>query len=561
MSKAERLNAELKNSKHWNTTFLELKSHPNIWLAVLVFSTSVLCTGGIVFKLQKNYDLAAQRELTIAVEKIASIISKDFQYRLAALQELQQQWNSTKNGLSYQKSSVFVRQFFRKFPGVHELQRIDKNAQLQWRFSEKENGDIQIDSVSRIVSIPSRTDSISIALQAALQGGKTRPLQVFLPFRKEEKAEGFLSAILLLKEWIPAIITPDDLNNYTFEIFQDGSLVYQNNSTPSIDWKKWGVTTSAQIQHLNWEFRLKPSPLYIRQLKSSVPLAVFLSGISIAFLLALLVHGVQILLLNNKRLLLYQKQLQQKNTELAQYMFAASHDLQEPLNSIIGFLNLFQEDYEERFDEQAHRYFEYIQKASKRMKAFIVGLLSYSEVGKNHQNPEGIKLSNLLEEVLEDLQGSIQQKQAKIKVAPMPEVIGFRLELKQLFQNLISNAIKYHKKNVPPKIEIKVEKQNTDWCFCVKDNGIGIDEKFNEQIFKIFQRLHKKNVYQGAGIGLSISKKIVELHHGKIWVESKPGQGSSFYFTIPRRKLSSRKISVQEQAILNSNVPDYSASF
>jgi light-regulated signal transduction histidine kinase (bacteriophytochrome) len=150
----------------------------------------------------------------------------------------------------------------------------------------------------------------------------------------------------------------------------------------------------------------------------------------------------------------------------------------------------------------------------------------------------------LLRDVITDIDKAIADADAKINVAHLPVINGYATELKQLFQNLIINSIKFRRKNVAPEINITVQKMNDYWRFAITDNGIGIDQKYNERIFIIFQRLHNRTEYQGSGIGLSHCRKIVELHHGKIWVESTPHEGSTFYFTIhsPKEKTHEPKI-------------------
>ncbi len=225
--------------------------------------------------------------------------------------------------------------------------------------------------------------------------------------------------------------------------------------------------------------------------------------------------------------------LQTKNQELEQFAYIASHDLQEPLQTISSFVVLLDKQYKDKLDDKATTYLNYLSQSTLRMRLLITGLLEYARIGRE-KHWEVVHCQEIVKEVLLNLDQAIQESKAHIVVDPLPILEGYALELKQLFQNLISNAIKFRKEGEVPQIRVSVKEEAHDWVFSVKDNGIGIEEKFWEKIFIIFQRLHPKSKYGGTGIGLAHCRKIVELHGGKIWVESKPTMGSIFYFRIPK---------------------------
>ncbi|OQP51162.1 PAS domain-containing sensor histidine kinase [Niastella yeongjuensis] len=224
-------------------------------------------------------------------------------------------------------------------------------------------------------------------------------------------------------------------------------------------------------------------------------------------------------------------ELEIKNKELEQFAYVASHDLQEPLRTTSSFVQLLRKQYYGRLDENADRYIDYVIQSSDRMKTLIKDLLDYSRIGREKQF-EPVNCNLALTEVLADLAKVIKENQAEIVAGPLPVVNAFPTELKLLFQNLISNSIKFQKQGVAPHIEISTRKQSGHWHFQFRDNGIGIDKQYQQRIFIIFQRLHNRSVYEGSGIGLAHCKKIVELHGGRIWVESELGMGSTFHFTI-----------------------------
>ncbi len=226
------------------------------------------------------------------------------------------------------------------------------------------------------------------------------------------------------------------------------------------------------------------------------------------------------------------KALENKNKELEQFAYIASHDLQEPLNTINSFINLFEAENKIKLDEDAKAYLSYIRQSADRMTELITDILEYSRLGGKSQT-DSVDCNKIVKDVIDDMKASILETKTNIEVDPLPTINAYPVELRLLFQNLVSNAIKFRKKNTDCIIKISYKKGNGDHHFTVEDNGIGIDEKYKDKIFIIFQRLHGRKQYEGTGIGLAHCKKIVELHHGKIWLESIPDVGSKFHFTIP----------------------------
>lgn len=241
--------------------------------------------------------------------------------------------------------------------------------------------------------------------------------------------------------------------------------------------------------------------------------------------------AVQELEENNQELELVNNQLTATNKELEEFAYIISHDLQEPLHTILSFVDLLERRKSDLLDDKTKTYLEFISRSSVRLSNLIRAILDYSRIGKTGE-PVRIDCNRLVEEVSLDLSIKIIEKQALITKDPLPEVFGLRDELHSLFQNLMANSLKYAKEGEKPLIHIACEPVDADWQFAVSDNGNGFDPQYKDRIFVIFQRLHHPMDTDGSGIGLSRCKKIVELHGGKIWAESRPGVGSTFYFTL-----------------------------
>lgn len=226
------------------------------------------------------------------------------------------------------------------------------------------------------------------------------------------------------------------------------------------------------------------------------------------------------------------KALEARNEELEQFAYVASHDLQEPLRIVISYVQLLARQYEGKLDEDADIFIHYTIDAAMRMRNLISDLLSYSRLDSRGKSFTDTDLNKVLEDVLLDLSLTIEENEAVITYDPFPIVEADAIQMSQVLLNLISNALKFRTEN-PPHIHLGVSRQPDHWLFSVQDNGIGIEPQYTERIFAIFQRLHTMEEYPGTGIGLAICKKIIERHHGQIWVESALGQGTTFFFTLP----------------------------
>ncbi|HSF53120.1 MAG TPA: ATP-binding protein, partial [Algoriphagus sp.] len=236
----------------------------------------------------------------------------------------------------------------------------------------------------------------------------------------------------------------------------------------------------------------------------------------------------------NANLKLQAKELAISNSELEQFAYVASHDLQEPLRMVSSFLSQLDRKYKHQLDDKAKEYIHYAVDGAVRMRQIILDLLEYSRVGKHDKNLEEINLEALIQEVTQLQSQLIAEKNASIHFTGTCVIIGIKSPILQVFQNLIGNALKYSREGVPPLITINCKNEIDHWLLSVSDNGIGVKEEYFDKIFIIFQRLHRKEEYTGTGMGLAIVKKIIESLGGRIWLKSVYSEGTTFYFTIPK---------------------------
>jgi PAS domain S-box-containing protein len=228
-----------------------------------------------------------------------------------------------------------------------------------------------------------------------------------------------------------------------------------------------------------------------------------------------------------------QDSLTESNAALEQFAFVASHDLQEPLRTMSAYAQLVAEEYRGKLDEAADRYLHRIVSASIRMSELVRDLLVYARVTTEDDRPSSIALDEDLEAALTHLAKAIEESGASVTHDPMPTLAVDRGQMVRLFQNLVGNALKYRKTGVPPKVHISAEQKGPEWLISIRDNGIGFDSKFACVIFEPFKRLHKADEYSGTGVGLAICSRIVRAQRGRIWAESRPGEGATFFFTLP----------------------------
>ncbi|MGE5545421.1 MAG: sensor histidine kinase [Solirubrobacterales bacterium] len=226
-------------------------------------------------------------------------------------------------------------------------------------------------------------------------------------------------------------------------------------------------------------------------------------------------------------------QLSKALTELERFAYVAAHDLKEPIRSIVSFSQLLQRRHGDLLSPEAHEFLSFIINEALRLSSLVGALLDYSRCEGEAVVPEELDCGEMIRTVVASLGAAIEQKQAEVTIGPLPRVQADRTQMGQLFQNLLTNALKYSRPGEPPRIAVTAERVDDVWRFTVSDNGIGIEPQYADYVFEVFRRLHTRDSYSGTGIGLAICKRVVENHGGRIWLDSVPGQGTAFHFTLP----------------------------
>ena len=307
--------------------------------------------------------------------------------------------------------------------------------------------------------------------------------------------------------------------------------------------------SSHGIGRRTWKFQFLATPEYLAAQRSWQPWLILSTGALLAALVAFFQSSATLRTINverqvaertaelrsaNAQLSETAEKLEQSNIELKQFTYVASHDLQTPLRTIGGFVSLLQRKYSGQLDAEADDYIDRIVAGTKTMQTLLHDLLEYARFESAMRPMVQVNLSNVFDEVLQNSEAAVKDAQAVVTRSELPTVLGDRVQLVQLLQNLIGNALVY-RSDEPPKVSIFAEEDAECWTISVKDNGIGIAQKHFERIFEVFRRLHTQDQYAGTGIGLATCRRIVERHGGKLWLTSQEGKGSTFFFSIPKR--------------------------
>lgn len=470
--------------------------------------------------------------------------------REATLELLAARWvEDEKHDFSHKRFLDFARLIFKNYPGFSCILLADANGAIRYAFPQKAEADRL---GKKITYIPGHKVSPCFDLLSGRKG-----FRIVLPLLNEGKSQGYLCGEFNVEELIDYSMPGKFMGDFVVDIDDQGQSIFHYGKK---DLPASGISSKREIAigDRKWLLTMTSNhALYASEAPHEVSFLVF--GIILSAILSLLFYQLlqrmeayrisrdlaldeiserkrveAVLQEKEKRLKELVGELSEKNTELESFVYTISHDLKTPIVTIGGFIGALREDFGEAIPKEAESYLDYMSGAGRKMEALIGDLLELSRIGRLVGKRTMLPFGEIVEEAIETLRPNIESRGIRITVREnLPKAYCERNRMVQVMYNLINNAIKYiGEDNKNPFIEIGTEKQNDQCVFFIRDNGIGIEKKFFEKIFRIFERLPSARKKEGTGVGLAIVKRIIEYHAGRIWVESELGQGTTFFFTI-----------------------------
>ena len=370
---------------------------------------------------------------------------------------------------------------------------------------------------------------------------------IAVPIFIEGRFDGLLVSVIRVQEFLDSVLTDSVLQGFDIVVADGQRSIY--GPRKARDTANTVASVRIELSRLNWQLYVVPQPGSTAASPSALPEATIVVGLLVSALVTLSVHLGQTAAQRARELEIANRELEHRvaartaeltraladlehsNQELEQFAYVASHDLQEPLRMVSSYVQLLARRYQGRLDADADTFIRYAVDGAERMKRLINDLLAYSRLGTQAKPHRSVDCNVVLQEALGNLALALREAGGTLDVAPLPLVRGDETQLLQVFQNLVGNAIKF-RGTTPLRVQVTAVRAKDFWCLTVRDNGIGIDPQHAERIFVIFRRLHTQDQYPGTGIGLAVCRKIVERHGGRIWVESAPGAGAAFHFTL-----------------------------
>ena len=553
-----------------------------IRLLPVIIGVGVL-TGTLVFwrALVVQERVHIDRTVELKAKAARDTIQNEFETRTQALLRMAKRWEAHGRPLQriWESDAGY---YIRHFNGYRAIGWVDPSFSARWvvtQSSAGKPGAAGIEGALKNIPAASPGRKELMLSDPFVMDGRNVFMSV-VPMTAGEEFEGFIVGIFNIDELFDSILPGELAGLYSVEVLTGDNELYAKKYGAFTD-AKWSHESALSLTGADWTVRVRPTPAALRQMQTRLPEVILAAGLVMSLLFALAIHYAQTsrsraeaaeaaniklgqevmerkraeeeaeghaaeLADANARLELeiverkkavetvarHSAELERSNAELEQFAYVASHDLQEPLRVIGGYAQLLSKRYRGRLDSDADEFISFVVDGTNRMQLLISDLLAYSKVGSRDRVSNPCDCNSIVRETMTTLKAAMDESKATVTHDQLPTVMADKFQLMQLFQNLIGNAIKYRGKK-PPSVHISSMMNGSEWVFSVQDNGIGIDPRYHDRIFVIFQRLHGKGEYSGTGIGLAICKKVVENHNGKIWVNSAPETGSTFYFSIP----------------------------
>jgi len=514
-----------------------------------------------------------ERELVLrhaetSSEQIRIRIEGLMKARMASLESLAERWvERVPPDFSQTRFLDFAKMFYSHYPGFWGIHWIDPEGVVRWVFPKNDNEGI-IDTPIfnprdsqkyKKFSILHTDQNIITPCVELIQGGLG--YNIFLPLIYSGEIQGYLNGVFQVKRIVDICLAKDILSNFWIRLYEANQLIYTNEQQSDKNPEKSELRVDREIRFPGkiWKLDLVPKDI-IYPTGKFWKVSVFIFGLVISAILSLLLHLLlermqmyreardqalqevrerkrteKALIENEKKLEATLAELADKNTELETFVYTVSHDLKTPIVTIEGFIGALREDFGDLIHENAEKYLNYMSDASRRMEILINDLLYLSRIGRLPERKIEFSFDDLMKKVLKTLQPYIDESGVALKIEKdLPLIYGEMERLSQVMENLLSNAVKYiGKENPAPRIDVGAIDKGGQKMFFVRDNGIGIEKNYYQKIFEIFQRLPAgKKIGEGTGVGLTIVKRIIEHHGGKIWLESELGKGTTFFFTL-----------------------------
>lgn len=536
------------------------------WLPLIIGVGILSCTI-LLWRFSAALERAnIEKMLQLKTAVLSADINSQLESRVQALIRMANRWKM--HGKPERKEwEADAELYLRHFNVYQSIMWVDPTLRARWiapfnKWNEADTNKYLLSDLGGSKALEAAREKREAWISPAVpeKGGKVFAayMPIYVPVFNN-RFDGFIVGVFDVRQFFDTILNDEDINGYSISVANNGRVIYGSGGDETNKWAR-----EARLNHYGMDLSVKVSPRkeYLAGMRSLLPGVILVSGILVSALLALVGYfaekaqrrartaetaNSQLELEINERKRIEEelqrnyeviernaRELKRSNSELEQFASVASHDLQEPLRVINGYLQLLSRRYRGKLDRSAEEFIGFAIDGSTRMQNIINDLLAFSRVGSREKSLAPVNCAEVLQLTRRHLSKAIEESGAVITHDPLPTVTADASQLEQLFMNLVGNAIKYRGEEIP-SIHVSAKASDGEWLFLLTDNGIGFDMQYSEKIFEMFKRLHGRDKYSGTGIGLAICKKVVENHNGRIWVESQPGAGSTFFFTIPEK--------------------------